>query len=159
MRALAQQWNVGEFTLKILKREGDLAIAEKSWREDLKPWSECKKAHAKGVHTSRLRWPGTVTGYEVAHVQKNSSREFPGGVTVEASEGWPGDAVWGVKAWSCKTLDRAEVILEREGIILAYMEAKPTTEVKRLVKGTKDQYTTHIVKTTRTYVPQDLLKM
>ena len=78
-----------EFSFKLIKREGDIAIYEK---------------HDKEINHSY---------WETIIVQRHDGRMMPGNAVIPPAEFYPSDNMWGTYGWCCASLEAAEVHYQR----------------------------------------------
>jgi hypothetical protein len=90
LKPIPQTFTRWGYTGRILKREGDVVLAEKQ---------DSKKPERKF--------------YEVMLVQKHNGFTIAG-KTFPPSEYLPRDDQWGEAGWSCSTIARAQEVFQRE---------------------------------------------
>jgi len=84
MRKLPKTFKQKGFTLTQIKRDGNKAIFKKT-----------KTGHA-------------LASYEVIVVSSHNGYEL-GGQKIESAETYPSSSLWGIKGFTCTSLERAEV--------------------------------------------------
>ncbi len=84
---LQDTYNKNGYAFKKIKREGDVAIYEQSHQES------------------------PLNRYEVFEIRRQEATEF-NGVKYEAKERCPSNEEWGVNAYTCFDLGRAEQIMQ-----------------------------------------------
>lgn len=109
MITLPTTWSETCFNFKIVERQGDLAIALKTYN------------HKGAV-------PDSFVAYEIAYVQSRGDLSFDKGETISPGrEYWPSDESFGKEAWTATSLERAQEILSRELKIEEWLKANPRT--------------------------------
>lgn len=81
MRKLPKTFKQKGFTFNQIKRDGNKAIFKKT--------------------------KGTVTSYEVVSISSHKGYEL-GGQKIEPAETYPSTSQWGIKGFTCTSLERAE---------------------------------------------------
>jgi len=114
MKQLPTKWIHQEFELTIIQRIGQVAIAEKRWREDI---DQCK--YAKGEEGLG----GQLSCYEIGVIKQSpAGTAIIGGqeVSFEAKESWPTDTQWGTKGFTAKTITQA--LIKMDALVKAEKE-------------------------------------
>ncbi len=114
MRPIAKEFKSNGFQFRLLKREGLVALFEKS-----------KSGHRE-------------LSFEVVILQVNRERTFPNGITTPERETMPSDEQWGAYGWTCQDRESAETeFKKRSGMPFpASNGANPAPESGLTIKST-----------------------
>ena len=113
MKILPTTWLEKEFDLTIVQRIGNVAIAEKRWREDIAETKYPKGEDGLG---------GKLCQYEVAIIQQSPAGTATMNgqeVSFEAKESWPTERMWGYNGFTAKTMTHA--LLKMDELVKAEM--------------------------------------